>query len=64
MPGQPSNREILDAVTSMQRQVDSLIRNLPALAKLTGDSELQRQEREKAKRLNEAAGRVARGRGR
>ena len=64
MPNEPSNQEILDAVTTMQRQVDTLIRSLPVLAKLTGDQELRRLEQEKARKLKAAAGRVARGRGR
>ena len=64
MPTEPSNSEIMLAVCAVEGKLDVLLKNLPALAKLTGDRELQRQEQEKARKLKAAAGRVARGSGR
>ena len=40
---QPDNTALLEEIAHLRKQMDLLTRNLPALAKLSSDSELRRE---------------------
>ncbi len=60
---EPSNADVMREVQIVRRQIDRLLRNLPALARLTADGDLRAREQEKARRRREDSLRVARGSG-
>ena len=58
---QPNNAEIMRELMGVKRQMDRLVRNLPVLVRLAGDTELRQREAEKNLKRKEAAGRIAAG---
>ena len=58
---EPTNADLMTEVTALRRQIDRIVRNIPLLAQVAGDSDLKRREVEKSQRRKADARRMARG---